>query len=571
MTNSFPASRIAELLAKARAQTLASSLAVSSKPTLIQPTAPSAPIVTPVPTLTSKIESEGITYNAEQQAFIDLATSGKSCTLIGAAGTGKTTCMKGVIQSLILSNRAGIYVSDGHSYLQDGAPGIVGCAFTRRAVQNLRKQMPENMLGNTITIHKLLEYRPEYYEVIGENGLPKNTMRFEPHRNKHNKLPPSIVTIIIEESSMVSVELYTEITNALSPDTSVQFIFLGDIQQLPPVFGSAILGFKLLDLPTIELTQVYRQALESPIIRLAHRILSGKPIPLDEYPDWNIPDQLKLHPWKKKLSADMALLTAAKFFTIAIDQNAYDPEEDIILIPYNVNCGTRELNKHIGNHLARKSGALTHEIIAGFNKHYLSVGDKVLYEKEDATVISINPNMGYVGKSPLAPSTTLDYWGHEHSDNHARLDTSVELDMDNIDAMLEKMSSSEERVQEASHLVTLRLHNSDTEVTLNTASEFNSLDFGWALTVHKSQGSEWERVFIVLHHSHNTMLQRELLYTACTRAKKSLYVICEPDTFMKGILSQKIKGNTLAEKAEYFKGKVASGNMQTSLLLKPKS
>jgi ATP-dependent exoDNAse (exonuclease V) alpha subunit len=51
------------------------------------------------------------------------------------------------------------------------------------------------------------------------------------------------------------------------------------------------------------------------------------------------------------------------------------------------------------------------------------------------------------------------------------------------------------------------------------------------------------------------MIQRELLYTAVTRAREELYVICEADTFVKGIESQKVKGNTLAEKAEWFKGK----------------
>ena len=55
------------------------------------------------------------------------------------------------------------------------------------------------------------------------------------------------------------------------------------------------------------------------------------------------------------------------------------------------------------------------------------------------------------------------------------------------------------------------------------------------------------------------MLQRELLYTAVTRAKEELYIICEPETFIKGILGQRVKGNTLAEKAEYFKGKIDSG------------
>ena len=52
------------------------------------------------------------------------------------------------------------------------------------------------------------------------------------------------------------------------------------------------------------------------------------------------------------------------------------------------------------------------------------------------------------------------------------------------------------------------------------------------------------------------MIQRELLYTAITRAREELYVICEPDTFEKGINGQRIKGNTLAEKYTYFQGKL---------------
>ena len=54
-----------------------------------------------------------------------------------------------------------------------------------------------------------------------------------------------------------------------------QEIFIGDLRQLPPVFGPAILGFKMSLLPVIELTEVYRQALLSPIIRLAHVVVSG--------------------------------------------------------------------------------------------------------------------------------------------------------------------------------------------------------------------------------------------------------------------------------------------------------
>jgi ATP-dependent exoDNAse (exonuclease V) alpha subunit len=56
------------------------------------------------------------------------------------------------------------------------------------------------------------------------------------------------------------------------------------------------------------------------------------------------------------------------------------------------------------------------------------------------------------------------------------------------------------------------------------------------------------------------MIQRELLYTGCTRAREELYCICEPDSFEKGIQGQRIKGNTLLEKAQHFKGKLENGD-----------
>lgn len=517
-----------------------------------------------------------IRWNKEQQAFIELATSGKSAILIGAAGTGKTTCMRGAIESLILSGKAGIMAEFGHKYLKAGTPGIVACAYTRRAVQNLRKAMPEDMQNNCITIHKLLEYAPIYYEVVNEEtGDAKTTMRFEPTRNHLNPLSSSIHTVIIDESSMVSTELFAELQSALPHH--VQFIFLGDIQQLPPVFGSAILGFKMLELPTVELTEVYRQALESPIIRLAHRILSGKPIETfkvkgndkPRFPDeWEVPGELKLHPWAKRISADNGLLTAAKFLTTSIEHGHYNPDTDIVLCPFNKAFGTIELNKHIANYLGKARNAVVHEIVAGFQKHYYAVGDKVLYDKEDAIITAISYNGAYAGKMPLEPSMHMDRWGYVNLEGGEAVHHIEQTD-DMVDAMLDSMvfgsEAAGERKQEASHIVTLRMCADDSEETVNTAAAFNAMDLGYALTVHKSQGSEWTKVFLLLHQSHNTMLQRELLYTAVTRAKKELYVICEPDHFIKGINNQRITGNTLAEKAEFFKGKVTNRELQSKM------
>ena len=507
-----------------------------------------------------------ITYNSRQQEFINLASSGQSCILIGAAGTGKTTCMKGTVASLINHSSTRILQNHDHKHLLHGVPGIIVCAYTRRATNNIRRNMDEGMKANCITIHKLLEYGPEYSSTIDDNGKEKTTMEFVPFRNHLNPLPSEISCIIFEESSMIGTSLYAEVLAALSHE--VQIIFLGDIQQLPPVFGSAILGYKMLELPTIELTEVYRQALESPIIRLAHRILSGNPILLPELSgdEWKVPGQLKITPWKKKIDWEAAQNVISQLFSKLHDSKEYNPEEDMILIPFNKSFGTIEVNKSIANHLARKRTSVTWEVVAGFVKHYFSVGDKVLYDREDAIILDIYPNPAYSGAKAQAESTYLDYWGHNNQLGKTEESKSQALGTEaDIDFILSQVvaSDTEDRVTQSSHHIKIKLSDSDAEKTLTKAADVNSLLLGYALTIHKAQGSEWDKVFVLFHNSHATMLQRELLYTAVTRAKKELFIICEGDTFTKAINSQRIKGNTLAEKAEYFKGKLDRAELQS--------
>ena len=551
--------RLNDLLAQLRAKKAAEKATVVPVPT---------PVLTPIATeiSTEPVQPSGhqildrygnlITLNAKQSEFVTLAGSGKSAVLIGAAGTGKTTCQKAVVQELELSGRAGVLASNGHKHLQSGTPGIVICAYTRRAVANIRKNVPENLQGNCITIHKLLEYQPVYYEVTDpETGKERTTMRFEATRNAANPLPSSITTIIFEESSMLGTDLHQEVIDACPHGP--QIIYLGDIQQLPPVFGPAILGFKLLELPVVELTEVYRQALESPIISLAHRILSGNPMAGTEFESWKKPGQMTIRPWKKKIDSLNALLTLSSVFTTFLDQGVYDPEEDMILLPFNKACGTDELNKKIGNYLAKKSGSLVYQIVAGFNRLYFREGEKVLVDKEDATIIRIEPNPAYYGVPALPASTTLDYWGYDSSSDSPK--TAAETTDDDVDFLLGQVAmaeNKEDRVKSASHIVTVRMNDSDQELTLTAAGELNAMMYGYCLTVHKAQGSEWRRVFLCLHQSHNVMLSRELLYTAITRAREELYIICEPDSLEKGIKTQRVKGNTLEEKAIFFQGKL---------------
>lgn len=547
-----------------------------------------------------------VTLNDKQQLFLDTALAGKSVVLIGAAGTGKTTSMRKTTRALIDGGNLGT-IHNSTKYLAVGSPGAAILSYTRKAVNNIRHAVVEELKGNTLTIHKLLEFAPVFYEIEDSEhpGNFKKTMRFEPSRCATNPLPSELRLIVIEESSMVSTELYDQLQDALPHEH--QEIFLGDIQQLPPVFGMAILGFKMNTLPVIELTEVYRQALESPIIALAWKILGGNPddfSPRTESYDvfstvlnrttkrLKVPSlealssctefgEVKFQPWQKQLSSDHGLITSAKQFTAWADQGYYNPEDDIILCPFNKALGTVELNKFIAQYLGVKRDATVYEVIAGFNVHYLAVGDRVLYDKEDAYITEIRPSADYLGKRTQPASLHLDRWGQMQeklTEEEYLTAQSAEFDDKSVEALEKFMEMAtggdEERVQAASHTIVIRYaydmqdasttreDDSSNQVILKSASEINALLGGYAITVHKSQGSEYDRVFLLLHQSHATMVSRELLYTAVTRAKKFIHIICEVRSFYNGVKSQRVKGDTIAEKAEFFKGKATEREKQ---------
>lgn len=495
----------------------------------------------------SALNLGAFTYNQKQKEFISLGSQRNSCVLIGAAGTGKTTAQSGFVQALIDSGSCGFIQSEDHKYLIKGTPGIVICAFTRRAVRNIRKRMPAALQSNCMTIHKLLEYKREFEQVIDpQTGDFKTIKVFRPARNSFNPLPSDISCVIFEEASMIGVPLFDQYKDALCHP--VQEIFLGDLNQIPPVMGRAILGYKLNELPVVELDQVYRQALESPIISFAHKILAGVPLKKEEIKDLVRPG-FSAQFWGKKTYPENAVDQVGSHLCKLFDAGIYDPEEDVILTPQNVGFGTLELNKHLANHMARKRQAITYEIIAGFVKLYLSEGDRVLYEKEEAIVKSIRYNLSYHGVRPQSESDTLSYWGHKLVQD---VKSAEELSEDELFESMANFNPHEDRVNKASHMVTLQLLESEEEVTIETAAELNAIEFSYCMTVHKAQGSEWRKVWFITHHSQSRMWSRELLYTAVTRAKEELNLLVEANTFEKGIINQRIQGKTWQEKAMSF-------------------
>lgn len=527
-------------------------------------------------------------WNAEQLEGINLGLSRKSFCLIGAAGTGKTSTLKGIVYSL-LGNNLIAPIADGSStkHLAAGSPGICLVSFTNMAVRQIAKQFGGDI--SCLTIHKLLEFAPEYISVVTETGETITKMQFAPSRNRGNPLPRSLTTIVVDESSMVDCDLYELLIAALPDPASVQFIFLGDLNQLPPVYGGPILGKKLLELPIVELTRVYRQALESPIIRYAIEMKNGNliPISLDKIPTINgakkiVEDngehgKVTIHPWSKSISSEDALNKATGFCKAAIRDGELDPMQDIILCPFNVKFGVVELNLAIADYLGKKRNATVVEVIAGFNTHYYAVGDKVLVQKREALITGIKRNPRYVGKKPIdCERFKIDRYGGAAliTDNPIgasaanfdfdSADFDVDLFLDNM-----QMTTVVDRVTSSSHEVTVEFIGSENDAgvletaKLTSASEVNDIIFAYAITVHKSQGSEWRKVFFLLHNSHHSMCSRELMYTGMTRAKSELYMIVEPDRVMKqGTLSRAAKkprlvGNTLAEKLVSLKARFA--------------
>lgn len=546
-----------------------------------------------------------IPYNEAQTRFISLVCSGRPVALTGPAGSGKTTAVKGAIHKLLNEGLIPPIKSSTHQWIQAGSPGVACVAFTNKAVENMKKVLPRDLRKNCITIHKILEFKPEYFETLDESsGLMKKTMQFLPSRHADNPIPEGIKTLIIDEATMVAVDLWNLLADAICHH--VQIILIGDIQQLPPVFGKSIFIHAMQGgVEKVELTEVHRQALESPIISLAHRILSGKQIMQPEFDSLNYNGEhgrLTIKPWKKPLSDTGALKIMGMTLPQFIDAGEYDPLNDVILTCFNVNFGTVELNKIVAGHLATikrreleaqadmkgfdsykklEEECKVHEIFAGISKKYFRVGDKVLYNKTEHFITGISKNSKYMGKLPRMATTSLDYNGIESDASKAFEDDAGHLldktleDIDDFLSSYSSMDSGEDKAsisRAASHILTLYSESLDSEVELDSSGEIGGLELGYAITVHKSQGSEYPRVFFVSHQSQAQMHFRELIYTAITRAKRELVIICPPNMLVKGINSQRLPGRTLEDKLVSFdrtmqlqKGAVAQEPMKMNL------
>jgi ATP-dependent exoDNAse (exonuclease V) alpha subunit len=547
---------------------------------------------------TSKADVTYDQLNENQRLGVKLAINSNSFCLIGSAGSGKTTTVKSMIQGLLEDGRIRKHTAleTTSKFFQEGMLSVAIISFTNQAVRNIRESMPENLRKNTSTMHNLLQFVPaDVEDDEDEMGVRTTKRMFVPTYGTNwnhaiGEILPHIDVIAIEEAGSVSLELFELLVSALPNPEETQFIFLGDLEQLPPVFDDAVLGFKQLELPVVELNEVYRNV--GIITQLAHRVLEGKPIDDKEAQELSrtcpkTGDCIQFTRFKQRHSAESACQQMGLWLKRSVKDKTYDPDKTVILIPFNVKFGTIDLNKYIMQGISERDGLEVWRVEARGTKTYHCVGDQVLHDKEYYTISDIAVNPKYVGRPPLRPSRYLTRFGTVLEG----MRTEVFGDYDDFQGLEDDASAEdllnatlvqvEDGTLQATHVLSLVGKERGNTVTLSSGN-INNMIPTYAMTVHKAQGSEWQNVILILHHSHSIMAFRELLYTGITRACSNLNImysgnysgkIADKSSSMlhKCVIRQKIKGNSIKEKLEYFKKRardyIATGGSGKTLQL----
>jgi exodeoxyribonuclease-5 len=361
----------------------------------------------------------------------------------GSPGTGKTTIIRYFIERLRLKPENVLFV-----------------AYMGKAVSVMQRNgLPAKTIHSAIYDYKEKIARDEEGKIILKpNGKPKLIHSFElkDHLSKKIKL------IVVDEASMVERKVAEDLMSYEKP-----VITLGDLNQLPPVFGDPY----FLNNPDVVLTQIMRQAEGNPIIWLSQEILKG-------------------HPLKYGTYGNSSVIRKA-------DINAFQfKESDIIL------TGTNRLRFNINNFCREQIKKINH-------LEYPNIGEKMICRKNnwsqsiDGGIFLTNGTCGFVDyiyrDSFNSKSMRMDF----RPDFSKKIFKNVEFDYKHL---YETPGNTEE------------------ENPFNFY--YDKMEFGYAITVHTSQGSSYPNV-LYLHEGfmRDPEDNKKLMYTAITRASESCTVV----------------------------------------------
>ena len=394
--------------------------------------------------LITKLESlYDISYAPLQKQSIELALNNRILVITGGPGTGKTTILKGIL-----------------SLYDELELETLLAAPTGRAA----KRMSELTGREASTIHRLLGAK------MAEDG---ETVVF----SKHEGDPLNCDALVLDECSMVDITLMSSLLKALKP--GCRLVLVGDADQLPSVGPGNVFSdiIRSQTVPTVRLTEIFRQKGDSRIVRNAHMINRG------EHPDFeaNTGDFFRL----RRLKGGTAVETIVELCARRLPENMKIPSASIqVLSPTRKGeTGTVNLNKRLQAALNPPSESKKEKL---FGEAVFRVGDRVIQTKN---------NYDTIWKTKGGVSGAGVYNG----------DIGTIAQIDPITETL--------------------IVDFEDKLATYSFEMLNELEHAWALTVHKSQGSEYRAVVLALSGDVQMLVTRGVLYTAVTRAKELLIMV----------------------------------------------
>ena len=383
-------------------------------------------------------------------------------------------------------------------FFESEGMSILLAAPTGRAA----KRMTEAAGYEAQTIHRLLEVNVNPEETDSVGGFM---------RNRQNPLDADVV--IIDEMSMVDLPLMHALLSAVVPGT--RLILVGDVDQLPSVGPGSVLRDIIASgcFPVVTLTRIFRQAGESDIVVNAHKINAGEPVVLD--------NKSRDFFFLKRQDADTIIGVAIMLIQKKLPRyvNAQPGEIQVMTPTRKGLLGVERLNTILQHYLNPESPDKAEQEING---RLFREGDKVMQIKNNYQLewevttkfgLAVDKGTG-VFNGDMGVITEINKYTE-----------TIEVEFDESRKVKYGFDMTEE------------------------------LELAYAITVHKSQGSEYPAVIIPLLPGPRLLYNRNLLYTAVTRAKKCLTIIGSDTVFQEMIQNknEQARYTSLAERIREFR------------------